>query len=84
MRLLLIEDDMALGEGIHQALAREGYTVDWIRDGSSALHSLLSETFDLAVLGNMETPRLCVRVLHVARQHPCEGGMLALPMRSSY
>ena len=37
MRLLLIEDDAALGEGIHQALSREGYTVDWIRDGSSAL-----------------------------------------------
>lgn len=26
MRLLLIEDDVALGEGIHQALSREGYT----------------------------------------------------------
>ena len=43
MRLLLIEDDEALGEGIHQALAREGYTVDWLKDGSSALHALLSE-----------------------------------------
>ena len=30
MRLLLIEDDVALGEGIHQALVREGYTVDWV------------------------------------------------------
>ena len=42
MRLLLIEDDVALGEGIHQALGREGYTVDWVQDGASALHSLLS------------------------------------------
>ncbi|MCI3944446.1 response regulator [Pseudomonas syringae] len=50
MRLLLIEDDVALGEGIHQALSREGYTVDWIKDGSSALHALLSESFDLAIL----------------------------------
>ncbi|KTB57091.1 response regulator [Pseudomonas syringae] len=50
MRLLLIEDDVALGEGIHQALSREGYTVDWIKDGGSALHALLSESFDLAIL----------------------------------
>ncbi|CAM3463960.1 DNA-binding response regulator [Pseudomonas floridensis] len=57
MRLLLIEDDAALGEGIHQALSREGYTVDWIRDGSSALHALLSETFDLAIL-DLGLPRL--------------------------
>lgn len=57
MRLLLIEDDVALGEGIHQALGREGYTVDWLRDGSSALHALLSETFDLTVL-DLGLPRM--------------------------
>ena len=57
MRLLLIEDDVALGEGIHQALAREGYTVDWLQDGSSALHALLSETFDAVVLG-LGLPRM--------------------------
>lgn len=50
MRLLLIEDDIALGDGIYQALSREGYTVDWLKDGTSALHTLLSETFDLAIL----------------------------------
>jgi len=57
VRLLLIEDDEALGEGIHQALAREGYTVDWLNDGSSALHALLSETFDVVVL-DLGLPRM--------------------------
>lgn len=57
MRLLLIEDDVALGEGIHQALVREGYTVDWLQDGSSALHALLSESFDLAIL-DLGLPRM--------------------------
>ncbi|MGR3885566.1 response regulator [Pseudomonas sp. 1152_12] len=57
MRLLLIEDDIALGEGIHQALVREGYTVDWLQDGSSALHALLSETFDVVVL-DLGLPRM--------------------------
>ncbi|WP_321354034.1 response regulator [Pseudomonas extremaustralis] len=57
MRLLLIEDDVALGEGIHQALVREGYTVDWLQDGNSALHALLSETFDVVVL-DLGLPRM--------------------------
>lgn len=57
MRLLLIEDDVALGEGIHQALSREGYTVDWVKDGTSALHALLSEGFDLAIL-DLGLPKL--------------------------
>ncbi len=57
MRLLLIEDDVALGEGVQQALGREGYTVDWLKDGASALHALLSETFDLAVL-DLGLPRM--------------------------
>lgn len=57
MRLLLIEDDTALGDGIYQALGREGYTVDWLKDGTSALHALLSETFDLAIL-DLGLPKL--------------------------
>lgn len=57
MRVLLIEDDAALGEGVLQALSREGYTVDWAKDGSSALHALLSEEFDLAIL-DLGLPRL--------------------------
>jgi len=57
VRLLLIEDDQALGDGIHQALKREGYTVDWLQDGSSGSHALLSESFDLVVL-DLGLPRL--------------------------
>ena len=50
MRLLLVEDDPALGEGIRVALKPEGYTVDWVQDGRSALHALTHERFDLAIL----------------------------------
>ena len=70
MRLLLVEDDVALGEGIHQALRREGYTVDWLQDGNSALHSLLSEIFDLAVL-DLGLPRMDgLEVLRRLRDRP--------------
>ncbi len=57
MRILLVEDDAALGEGIRTALKPEGYTVDWLQDGVSALHALGCESFDLCVL-DLGLPRL--------------------------
>lgn len=57
MRLLLVEDDVPLAEGIRMALKPEGYTVDWLQDGASALHALGSETFDLVIL-DLGLPRM--------------------------
>ncbi|WP_346841263.1 response regulator [Metapseudomonas otitidis] len=57
MRLLLVEDDPALGEGVRTGLRQEGYTIDWLQDGASALHALQSEEFDLVVL-DLGLPRL--------------------------
>ncbi|MNO36328.1 Transcriptional regulatory protein QseB [compost metagenome] len=57
MRLLLAEDDEALGEGICDGLRREGYTLDWLQDGASALHALRHEDFDLVIL-DLGLPRL--------------------------
>jgi two-component system response regulator QseB len=57
MRILLVEDDAALGEGIRVALKPEAYTVDWVQDGASALHALTHEDFALAVL-DLGLPRM--------------------------
>ncbi|MGZ0703002.1 response regulator [Pseudomonas piscis] len=57
MRLLLVEDDRALGQGIRVALGAEGYTLDWLQDGASALHALRTENFDLLLL-DLGLPRL--------------------------
>jgi len=57
MRLLLVEDDRALAEGIRTALKPEGYTVDWLQDGASALHALSHESFELVLL-DLGLPRL--------------------------
>jgi two-component system response regulator QseB len=57
MRILLVEDDVALGEGIRTALKPEGYTVDWLCDGVSALHALSSESFELVIL-DLGLPRM--------------------------
>ncbi|MFE1815767.1 response regulator [Metapseudomonas otitidis] len=50
MRVLLVEDDAALAQGIRVALRKEGYTLDWVADGVEAGHALRSEAFDLVLL----------------------------------
>ncbi len=50
MRLLLIEDDPILGDGLQAGLTMEGYAVDWIRDGIKADEALKSHNYDLVVL----------------------------------
>lgn len=73
MRLLLVEDDKALGEGLRLGLRQEGYTVDWLQDGVSAVHALLSEEFDLLVL-DLGLPRL--DGIQVLRQLRASGSAL--------
>ena len=50
MRLLLVEDDAILGDGIRAGLRLEGYTVDWVRDGVQAGLALETESFSAVVL----------------------------------
>lgn len=50
MRLLLVEDDAMLGDSLWRALAQNGYTVDWLRDGESAERALDTQRFDLLLL----------------------------------
>jgi len=50
MRLLLVEDDRMIGEGLRAALRLEGHAVDWVRDVAAARATLASERFDLVLL----------------------------------
>ncbi len=50
MRILLIEDDLLLGDSIKSSMATEGYQIDWLTDGNQAAPAILSGCFDLAVL----------------------------------
>ncbi len=40
MRVLLIEDDPMIGQGLSKALGAEGMSVDWVRDGGDASAAL--------------------------------------------
>ena len=52
MRVLLVEDDELLGDGIFSGLKHYGHTVDWVKDGKSAFEALSrkQEIFDVIVL----------------------------------
>ncbi|MDH5691744.1 MAG: response regulator [Gammaproteobacteria bacterium] len=50
MRLLIVEDDPLLGEGIQAGLSQEGYAVDWVEDGEAADTALITNEYELMVL----------------------------------
>ncbi|MCD6039917.1 MAG: qseB [Gammaproteobacteria bacterium] len=57
MRILLVEDDELLGDGLLTGLKQYGYTVDWLRDGASADQILKTESFDIIIL-DLRLPKL--------------------------
>ena len=57
MRILLVEDDPQLGDGLTVGLRQAGFAVDWVRDGNAADLALHAENFDLVVL-DLGLPRL--------------------------
>ncbi len=50
MRILLVEDDLQLGETLEAALALEQYAVDWLRSGEPVRAALSATPYDLLVL----------------------------------
>jgi len=42
MRLLLVEDDVMIGESLRKGLRHDGYVVDWVQDGVAAEAALQS------------------------------------------
>ena len=50
MRILLVEDDALLGDGIRKSLSHLGFTVDWLRNGREAENALGTEEYAAIVL----------------------------------
>lgn len=73
MRLLLVEDDSILGNGIEAGLKQAGFTVDWARDGRSAQIALGTTIYELMVL-DLGLPR--VTGLDLLRQLRARGNDL--------
>ncbi|CNI87253.1 two-component system response regulator QseB [Yersinia mollaretii] len=50
MRILLIEDDKLIGDGIKAGLIKMGFSVDWFTEGKQGLSALASAPYDAVVL----------------------------------
>ncbi|BAP57360.1 response regulator receiver:transcriptional regulatory protein, C-terminal [Thioploca ingrica] len=50
MRLLLIEDDIILGDGVKVGLMQANYAVDWVTDGEAGEHALQTESYEALIL----------------------------------
>ena len=83
MRILLVEDDSQLGDGLSIGLRQSGFAVDWLKDGNSADQALQSESFDLVVL-DLGLPRLSgMEVLRRARSRGQRMPILILTARDA-
>ena len=83
MRILLVEDDPLLGDGLTIGLRQSGFAVDWLKDGHSADLALQSEHFDLLVL-DLGLPKMTgMEVLQRARSRGNTLPVLVLTARDA-
>jgi len=84
MRLLLIEDDPALGPELKHALNREGYAVDLVGDGVHAGQICETEPYDLIVLDLGLPRRSGLDLLKSWRARGCRVPVVILTARGSW
>lgn len=78
MRLLLVEDDRLLGDGIQSGLVQRGYSVDWVKNGEDAEAALLANEYGLVVL-DLGLPKISgIEVLKWLRRQGKETPVLIL------
>ena len=50
MRILLVEDDFLIGDGIKTGLEKLGFNIDWFQDGEDGEEALLQAPYDAVIL----------------------------------
>ncbi|WVH08969.1 MAG: Two-component system response regulator QseB [Fluviibacter phosphoraccumulans EoVTN8] len=57
MRILIVEDDPMLGDGLQVGLRQAGFHPEWVKDGEAAWQTLRHDTFSAVVL-DLGLPKL--------------------------
>ena len=83
MRLLLVEDDEQLGQGIRKALMRDGDHVDWLTDGVQALSAIRSDSFELIILDLQLPGKDGISVLQTMRKESINTPVLIMTARDT-
>lgn len=83
MRILIVEDDATLGDGLQQGLRDLGFAADWVADGAAADRALAAESFAAVVL-DLGLPGMSGReVLRRARRQGNPVPILVLTSRDA-
>lgn len=83
MRILVVEDNRTLADGLVAVLRGSGYAVDVVHDGVSALAALAVEAFDLVVL-DLSLPEMDgLEVLRELRARGNRSAVLVLTARGA-
>ena len=83
MRVLLVEDDALLGDGVRAGLRLAEYAVDWVQDGETASAALRDHSYDACVLDLGLPRRDGLSVLRELRERGSTLPVLILTARDS-
>ena len=83
MRILLVEDDELLGNGLQVGLQQSGYAADWVKDGQAAELFLGAGTYDLMILDIGLPKRSGLEVLRTLRNGGSDLPVLILTARDT-
>ena len=83
MRLLIVEDEQGMAEGLRALLQKQGYITDLAFDGDSGLDNALTGLYDLIILDIMLPKRDGLSVLRELRRGGIDTPVMMLTARSS-
>lgn len=81
MRVLLVEDDLMIGQAVQDALKDATHAVDWVRDGNRALTALSCQYYDLLLLDLGLPGKDGLEVLSALRSRQLELPVIVLTAR---
>ncbi|MCR5791863.1 MAG: response regulator transcription factor [Lachnospiraceae bacterium] len=82
MRILIIEDEKEIADGLETVLTKEGFQVDSVQDGLAGLDYLLSDIYDLVLLDIMLPKLNGIDVLKNARREGIDIPIIMLTAKS--
>lgn len=82
-KILLVEDELPLAQGIRENLEDEGYAVEHVADGRTALDRMVQGDFELILLDVMLPELDGFTACEMAREQGCETPVLFLTARGS-
>ena len=83
MRILLVEDEVKVGQAVSKGLQAEGYEITWAQTGEEGFFHASSQTFDLIVLDVMLPGRDGIEVLHTLRTQGSKTPVLLLTAKDA-